>query len=200
MKLDSQRMNNEMNRSADSSLLLEQFNNRDESALGKVYELYYRELNYFAKQLYRDTKIVAEDVIHDIFIKIWESKTIQFKKLDNIKAYIYISIKNGFLDSISHNKCVDKYNNTIIKDERNFVTEMVESETLSILSIAIDLLPKDIAAVFQLIAEGWEMKDIAKELNISKSSAYAKKIEATTILKNKLPKNLYTILLTISSL
>lgn len=65
---------------------------------------------------------------------------------------------------------------------------MVESETASILSVAMDLLPKDIAAVFQLVVEGWEMRDIANHLNISRSSAYAKKVEATTILKNKLPK------------
>lgn len=184
----------------DESLLLKQFNNKDEIALGKVYNLYYRELHYFANQLYRNTKISAGDVVHDIFIKLWGNKNLNFKKLDNIKAYIYISIKNGFSDWISHNKCVDKYNNIIICNQNNFVTEMVESETMSILSTAINILPKDVAAVFQLVVEGWQMKDISNKLNISRSSAYAKKDEATAILKKKLPKNIYTILLTFSYL
>lgn len=181
-------------------LLLKRFNDRDEMALGEVYELYYRELHYFTKQLYRDTKVLAEDVIHDLFIKIWEAKNLQFKRLNNIKAYLYISIKNGFSDWLSHNKCVDKYNNIIINNNSHFITEMVESETASILSVAMNLLPKDVAAVFQLVVEGWEMRDIANHLNISKSSAYAKKMEATAILKNKLPKNIYSILLTLSNL
>lgn len=184
----------------EESLLLKRFNNRDETALGEVYNLFYRELHYFANQLYRDTKSSAEDAVHDIFIKLWETKNLNFKELDNIKAYIYTSIKNGFSDWISHNKCVDKYNNTIISNQNNFVTEMVESETMSILSTAMKILPKDVAAVFQLVVEGWEMKEISNKLNISKSTAYAKKEEAATILKKKLPKNIYTIFITMNYL
>lgn len=184
----------------EEALLLKRFNDRDELALGDVYDIYYRELNYFVNQIYRDTTVQGEDVVHDIFLKIWERRNLRFNRLENIKAYIYTSIKNGFSDWLSHNKCVDRYNNSIVVRDVSFVTEMVESETMSILSLAIKLLPKDIADVFRLVADGWDMKDISNELNISKSSAYAKKTEAINILKNKLPQNLYSILLTISNL
>lgn len=175
----------------EQTLLLIRFNNRDELALGEVYDIFYRELQYFARQLYRETNVQAADVVHDIFIKIWESRKIQFKKLDNIKAYIYISLKNGFSDWLSHNKCVNKYNNSIINNKDCFVTEMVESETMSIISSALNILPKDVAAVFKLIVDGWEVKDIAEELNISQSSVYAKKKEGINILKQKLPRNVF---------
>lgn len=53
--------NNEANiLSEEVPLLLKRFNDRDEMALGEVYELHCRELHYFTKQLYRDTKVLAE--------------------------------------------------------------------------------------------------------------------------------------------
>lgn len=176
-------------------LLLNDFNKRRESALADIYSLYFNELTYFTRQLYRGTTIEATDVVHDLFIKIWTNHTIQFKELDNIKAYLYISIKNGFLDWISHNKCVDKYVKTEISNSDKFVNEMIESETMTLLSVAIDILPKDIADIFKLIIEEWPIKDIATKLNIPLSSVYAKKSEGINILKNKLHKHSFILLL-----
>lgn len=185
---------------AHDSSLLARFNSRDKVALGEVYKKYYPELILFTKQLYRETNIEARDVVHDILIRIWESKNIQFKKLDNIKAYVYISVKNNFLDYLIHNKRVDKFNKSLLLDSDNFVTQMVVSEALSSLSEITDLIPADIAEIFRLMIEGWSIKEIATKMELSPSSIYTKRDEGVKILRKKLSNRNFCIILIICNL
>lgn len=180
--------------------LLARFNSRDEVALGEVYKRYYRELIFFTKRLYWDTNIEARDVVHDVLLKIWESKEIQFKKLDNIKAYIYVSVKNNFLDYLIHNKRVDKFNQSLIADSDNFVSQIVLSEALSSLAEIKDFIPADTAEIFRLMIDGWSIKEIASTMRLSPSSIYTKKNEAIKILKKKFPNKILYILLSVNNL
>lgn len=178
----------------EQSLLLKRFNNRDSNAFGEVYSLYANELLYFTKRIYSDTDIAANDVIHDVFIKIWESERLKFASLPNIKGYLIVSIKNYFKDYIKHHQCVGKFNQEILNNEDAFISQVVENETLSIISQALDMLPIECARVFKLCIDGWEVKDIAQKLNKTSSTVYKQKQEAITILKEKLPKDKLFIL------
>ena len=184
---------------AELSLLL-RFNSRDESALAELYNLYYDELIYFTNQLFRSSTVEACDVVHDIFLKIWMSENLKFKTLKNIKAYIYVSIKNNFYDYISHNKCVDKFAKISKSDPNNFVSEIMESETLSIISQIDEFLPEDTCKMFKMIIDGWNVKDISTSLGYSKSHVYAKRDDAIKILKDKLYKNSLFLVLILSSI
>lgn len=166
--------------------LLLNFNSRENSAFCTVYELIYDELFYFTRNIYRDTEIVASDVIHDVFVKLWESRNVKFDTITSIKGYIYVVIRNKFKDYISHNKSKGKFNNSMKLQDDYLVSQIVESETLSIVSEAVKMLPKECAAVFKLFIEGWEVKDIALKLNKAQSTVYAQKQEAISILKRKL--------------
>lgn len=171
------------------SLLLSHFNDRDNSAFCEVYEIIYGELFYFTSSVYRDTEIVASDVLHDIFIKLWESKSVKFNTLLSIKGYMYISVKNKFRDYISHRKTKDKFTSTLRVTDDYFVSQIAESETLSIVNEAVEALPAECAKVFRMFIDGWEVKDIAKSLNKSQSTVYAQKQEAINILRRKFPKD-----------
>lgn len=173
----------------ESSALLLKFNDRDNLAFCEVYEIIYDELFYFTKSIYSNTEIVASDVIHDIFIKLWESKNAKFDSLLSIKGYAYIAVKNKFRDYISHQHIKDKFRNNMKLQDDYLVSQIAESETLSIITEAIGILPTECAKVFKLYIDGWEVKDIAKELNKSQSTVYAQKQEAISILKRKLYKD-----------
>lgn len=174
----------------DYSALLKRFNNRDSVAFGEIYTLLYDQLYHFTSRLYRNTEIVAEDVIHDTYVNIWEYSTQRFAGIENLKAYLYISIKNRFRNYLVHRKSVDKFQ----YESRNFISDVVESETLSIINQAINLLPSECAKVFKLHIDGWPVKDIAEKLGKSESTVYAQKQEAISTLKRKLPKNIYLFL------
>ena len=185
-------MNNYKN--YDSIPLLENFNNRELSSFGDVYTLLFTDLSHFASKVFYDSVVESEDVIQDIFINIWENRTKKFDSILGIKMYIYVCIKNKLKTHINHSKYVDTYNKSILNDDY-FVIQVAETEKLSIISQAIDILPSECAKVFKLHLDGWEVKDISKELCKSESTVYKQKQEAIRILKIKFPHNKVLLLL-----
>ena len=171
--------------------LLDQFNERKETALSSVYNYYYKEFHYFASKLYIRSEIQPSDVVHDVIIKIWGNKQLRFNSLENIKAYTYRSIKNSFVDYVRHSKSVEKYNMTIIDNAEYYISEIVESEIMSTISEISTILPSEIQEIFKLIVDGWTLKEISIKLNIPLSSVYAKKNQAIEAIKQKLNLNAY---------
>lgn len=178
------------------TVLLKQFNTRNAVAFGRIYSLLYDEIFHYASKLYRNTEIYAGDVVQDIFIKIWQDRKQEFKTIINIRAYIYVAVRNNFKDYLIHKKCIDKYNESLVFDNDLFVIEIAEGRLLSIIDQAMDVLPKDCAEVLKYYLEGWQIKDIAILLNKPERTVYNKKYETIEILKKKLPKSkIYIIFL-----
>ena len=179
--------------------LLCMFNNRDTVAFEEVYKKYYAELTNFAFSLYKDTEIMASDVVHDCLLDIWTNKKINFKDIPSIKSYIYAIIRNDFKDYLRKKKVEYKYCNNLVYDNDLFIVKIVENEIYSLVNQAMELLPKDCAVIFELLLNNWNVKDIAKKINCSERTVYNKKYEAISILKNKLPDNkLFFILIGLS--
>ena len=169
--------------------LLRMFNNRDTVAFEEVYKKYYVELTNFALSLYKNTEIVASDVVHDCLLDIWTNKQIIFKEVSKIKSYTYVVIRNDFKDYLRKKKVKDKYYNQIINDSDLFIVKIAENEIYSLVSQAMKLLPKDCATIFELLLNNWSVKDIAEQINCSERTVYNKKDEAINILKRKLPNS-----------
>lgn len=174
--------------------LLKEFNNRDDIAFGEVYHRFYNDLFHLAAGLYKNSHTDPSDVIQDVFVKLWESSTPKFDNLSSVKGYLYITIKNRFKNHLDHQKSVDKYSNNLKCDRDNFISQIAETETLSILNQAIDILPAECAKVFRLYIEGWDISEIAEKLNKSESTVYAQKQKSITILKQKLSKHSLLVL------
>lgn len=173
------------------------FNTRDEDAYVFVYELYYPQLYLFANKLYAETEVDAADVIHDVFTYIWSNKSTKFNSLAHIKGYLFLSIRNSYRTYIDHRKYIDTYNSEILKDDDYVVSQMIEIDVVSKLSLMLDILPEECAKVMRLYLEGMEMKDISKTLGKSLSTVYNQKTEAISILKKKFPKELLSVLIAI---
>lgn len=171
----------------DDDLLLKMFNCRDHSAFGAIYLHLYDELHYFARKLFQGVTITTEDVIQDIFINIWENKSLRFDTIDGIKAYLYVAIRNKRIKFINHTKCVNKHIQSIKEQEDELILSVAENEVMSFLSRSMTLIPEECAKVFKLCLEGWEMKEIAAKLEKSESTVYKQRNEAIRILRKKLP-------------
>lgn len=180
--------------------LISRFNHRDSCAWEEVYETFYTDMVFYARKLYYETPIEARDVVQDVFLKMWSLKKVKFETIQNVKAYLYVSVKNSFLDYIEHNKSIVKYKDAVISTSVNFTQEVIRTEIGSILESAVKLLPKEIAEVFQMIAEGYEVKEIAEKLNKPQSTIYLQRQTAIDILKKKMPPDQFIILLIISYL
>lgn len=174
------------------------FNAREDEAFGQVYLLYYDEFYYFSSKLYRGTEIAPGDVVQDLFMKIWERKDLQFISLEHLKGYMYVSIRNGFREYLTHKNVADRYLRTVKTSDDYFISQIVETETLSVLTRLSELLPEECAKVFRLYLEGWEIKEIVEKLGKSSSTVYNQRQEAINILKKLDLSKLLSIITSIS--
>lgn len=183
----------------DNELLLEQFNQRDIAAFGEVYTYLYDQLYYFSANLCCGSDLMPEDVVHDIFIKVWSSTDVKFSTLFGIKAYMLTSIRNLLYNHTLRKKHDRKYRQVAYMDDNLFVTQIVESGIKAYLNQELDLLPQECADVLKYHLEGWYTKEIAEKLNISERTVYNRKNEALSILKSRLDKKALTIIVLLCS-
>ena len=157
--------------------LLEKFNSRDNCAFGEVYSLFFKELHYFTMSLYNSASIASEDIIQDAFLYIYQNKKIKFDKINGIKAYLYITIRNSVNRELLKLKRDEKYSDYISNDMLE--VNIIEGEIYSIIPSILKLLPKDCVEIFRLVVEGYNVDEIADNLNITKRTVYNRKSEAT---------------------
>lgn len=188
-------MDSILNHKFNEYVLLDKFNNRNGVAFSEVYLELFDELHYFAKKIFNGENITSEDIVQDTFIAVWENKSLCFSTLTGIKAYMFVSIKNRLITHITHMKSVNKHRK-IVEAEDRFTTIISENEILSTLLRSTELLPEECAKVFKLCIDGWDICEIAEQLNKSESTIYKQKNRAIEILREKLSaENLLILLL-----
>src|SRR4051812_2877224 len=82
--------------------LINQVQGQDKKAFEALYKLYYKRLYILAYQ-YVDEHEAAEEIVHDVFIKIWK-KAEQIVIQQSLKAYLMRSVINTSLNYIKNKK------------------------------------------------------------------------------------------------
>jgi len=85
-----------------ASLLWARFQQGDEVAFGEIYKTYLDTIYQYARRYTRDEQLI-EDVIHDLFIYLWQHKA-QLSQPLSIKFYLFSAIKRALLKEILKRK------------------------------------------------------------------------------------------------
>ena len=72
----------------------------DGAAFENLFRMYCQPLINFARRYVGETA-AAENLVQDIFLKIWENRT-QLNPALNIKSYLYTAVKNQALKHLRH--------------------------------------------------------------------------------------------------
>lgn len=169
--------------------LLKGFNSRRSDAFGEVYLIFSKHFYIYASLLYKDSTIEAEDVINDIFVKLWQSDTV-FLSLENIKTYIYCAIKNSFKNYIIHQEKFERYSDNCLKEDNfEYDTDIIEVELHAKVEYALGLLNDSYAKVLRLFIEGYKLSEIAKILDKPEQIIYNIKSRAIKSLRKRLNAN-----------
>lgn len=72
----------------------------------RLYLQYVGDLIFFARK-YVDYQ-TAEDIVHDLFLKIWDSKSTVVAE-QNIKNYLLTMVKNACLDNLKRQTVTDTF-------------------------------------------------------------------------------------------
>ena len=140
----------------------------------KIFEALFREYYYslcrFTAGLIKSSS-VAEDLVQDIFVKVWENRT-KLSISGSLKTYLYRASRNQALNYLKHLKIVNNWievsGKDILKISPDPEKEFLKKELFSSVNNAIKKLPERCRIIFILQRkEGLTYKEISEVLNIS---------------------------------
>lgn len=155
---------------ASDLFLFDRLKKGDESVFDFIFKYYYPGLVVYADRFVLD-QMSAEDIVQDVFVKFWEkSKTLDAST--NLKGYFFLSVKNGCLDYLKHQKVSDKYRLQVLSEgdipNASDTDYFIESELKSKIDQAISNLPDRCREIFLLNRmDNMTPKEIALKLGIS---------------------------------
>jgi len=141
---------------------------QDKESLETLFKQLYRPLVMFASQ-FLDTVQEAEDLVQDVFIKLWENQTFQ-QIQSRLFAYLYSSVKNACIDRVRQGAGIRL--EVIREDEDISSEEPLDEEQwnlyISRIYAEIDKLPARTQEIFRaVILEEKKYKDVASQFDVS---------------------------------
>jgi len=143
----------------------------DQLAYRELFTSLYSYLFRFAKSLVK-AKEPAEEIISDVFIKVWEKRK-ELEKIENLKLYLYVTTRN-----IAYNY-LDKQKRTATNPLEDLQAEftslyfdpeqmLITADMMARIQKAVDQLPPKCKMIFKLTKEdGLKYREVAELLNIS---------------------------------
>lgn len=143
----------------------------DMQAYKELYHLMYPNLHRFCYSFTR-SKEVAEEVVSDVFIKLWQIRS-QLSSINNLRVYLYRITKNlslNYLAQASRNPAVQSEHIDIESsiEFRDPEDLYISKETIQKIKLIIQELPPQCKLIFFLVREhGLTYKEVADILTIS---------------------------------
>lgn len=170
-------------------------------AFSRVVELYYNDLYWYAISLGRNDDL-AKDLTQEVFLKLWKKR----KKLKDgviIKGWLYMSVRNKFLDHIKKHKGETYLLETAYAETLDDVIESEGQDSLrrrlGMVEEEINRLPKKCLQVFTLSKkEGLTNNEIADYLGLSIKTVEGHISKALKILREKLKEKAQFLFVLIS--
>jgi RNA polymerase sigma-70 factor (ECF subfamily) len=171
---------------SEDQVLLKKIKAGDESSFRKIYLKYHKKLYRVALKYLRG-KSLAEDAVHDIFVKLWDNRK-KLKTSGSLKGFLFTSIKNHVLNVIDKDKRRVKkhiklsYERKIKNMERDNVIAL--SEYRSFYQSAVEQLPEKRRKVFELrTSDGLTNREVAEYMEISIHTVKSQYYKASTFIK-----------------
>ena len=116
------------------------------------------------------TKQAAEDIVHDVFIKLWAKKDI-LDEINDLHAFLWVSARNQCINEMKRQKCLTAIQQDAAENKMNVDCPdeiVIRRETEQCFQLAIQSLPPQRKKIFLLSwYEGLNTKQIADHLHIS---------------------------------
>lgn len=145
----------------------------NEHAFSRLFDMYHHRLGTYIFRL-TDSMQLAEEIVQDVFLKIWMSR----ESLSNIqcfKAYLFVISKNQALNCLKKAIREQKYQNQWQEqegcEEQLVLQDEHSNKYYTLLDIAIDHLPPQQQKVYLLSRhERLKYAEIAQQMDISRET------------------------------
>lgn len=173
-------------------LLLQKIATGDQEAFRVLFDAYHNRVYSFAFRLLQSEE-AAEDVVQDIFLKLWLNKQ-ELEELLSVEAYLRVITRNHTLNLLRRKDFEPELltETSLVKNDFNRETEhLIEyNDTKRILKSAIDSLPPRQQVVFQLChQDGLKYEEAGLKLGISSLTVKTHMQQALKSIRHFLRKN-----------
>ena len=170
-----------------SKELLERVKGGEQTAFEELYRTYRVPALRFCNSILKDVE-EAENVIQDVFIKIWNRKETINPDL-NFTSYLFTIIKNRVFDILKEIKKSDtlkeKYWENVLQYQA--VDSEILEERLAKVKEAVEGLSEKRKKIIKLnYEEGKSYEEIAQQLNISKNTVKNQLVKAKQVIRKQL--------------
>lgn len=157
----------------------------EEIAFRDLFMDYYPSLFSFARRYVAESS-VAEDLVQDVFVKIWETRE-NLETVKDIPAYLYQMVRFRCFNHLKGEKVRSSARQLFTQDlHANEIDHYIREETFRMVGKAMEDLPPACRTIFSMTLDGYKAKDIAAELHISVETIKKQKQIARRILREKL--------------
>ncbi len=175
--------------------IIRAFHNGEPAAEEYIFKQFFKPMCLFADRLTSDTH-ASQDIVTEAFIKLFNKRN-EFDKPGNIKAFLYVAVKNA---CINYNSSVKKqqtaYRYASQLNENHELTDTVFQNEILLAELTHDIykeienLPGKCREIFTMIFfEGKSTDQIGQELGISPQTVRTQKARAIQLIKTELLKN-----------
>jgi len=173
--------------SGDEQQLVIRLNNQDREAFETLYNNYSKKLYRYALKFVKSPAI-AEDVVHDVFVKIWEQMAV-LNPDASIQAYLYKITHNSLLNLLKRGSVESRIVEEIIHHAELLVQNADETfqykEALDQARQAIETLPPKRKQIYKLSRDlGMSHRQIALELNLADSTVNNQMVKAIKTIRD----------------
>lgn len=166
-------------------LLLKQSN---QEAFTTLYKKYWKQVYNFSR-LYLTSQSVAEEVVQEVFIKVWESRDFM-REGDNFKGLLFIITRNLIFNMHRKNLNEDFYKMTVLSAMENSydIEEEIDAKNLGeYIDLLIADLPPRRQEIFNLSRkENKSYKEISQLLGVSEKTVENQIGEALKFLRKNI--------------
>ncbi len=155
----------------DDEILLANVGKGDKRAFSVLYNRYRHKVYAYGIRVVKSNEL-AEDILHEVFLKLWLNKSVAGIK--NLDAYLQVVARNLALNVLRKQKLEELYKQHVRNDEQVYISDTTAEhihsrETASLIDTAKRLLPPQQRMVYELCKEkGLKYEEVADQLAISK--------------------------------
>ena len=181
-------------KSQNDRLLLQQIAERDEAAFKTLFDLYKDRLFHYVYGMIK-SKEVAEEIVMDVFLKIWLGKEL-VNQIENFDAFLFRIAYNKSIDFL-RSAARDRGLRDLLYDEMqvagglNADTAVITREYETKLREAIQQLTPQRRLVYEMSREkDLSHRDIARKLQLSKNTVSNHIVEAQRFIRSYLVRHM----------
>lgn len=164
----------------------------DETAYRELFHLHWNSVYTVALMLTKSVPL-AEDMVQDIFLKIWQKKE-QFANVERFEDYLFIMARNHILNEMKKQAKDTRFKQHIAEyfdnNGNHADLQLLTKETQEQINLAVNQLTPQQQTVYRLSREqGLSHEEIALQLNISRNTVRNHIVQSLKGIKDYLKDN-----------